>query len=371
MSSSEATLPPPSSRNVFLDHLRVCMTALVILHHCAIVYGGSGGWYWKQEPDSSNRLLILFNATNQSYFMGFFFLLAGYFTPVSFDRKGPGSYLADRGLRLGLPLLGYFFILSPMTIALARTAKGQAFWPAWLQMIQSRIFEPGPLWFAEALLIFALVYAGWRRWRGPARDWEQLPCGANMALAATITGVVAFLVRLVVPVGQNVLWLQLGYFPAYVLLFAAGCFAARARLLEKVTWEQARPWAIVSVVSFVSLLVVMATRSTRGDFHGGLNFNAAFYALWDPFISFGIILTLLWFFRVYLPTGNQFTDAVARRAYGAYILHPPVLVGLSLLAREWIAPPFLKFGVVGAAACIGSFALASVLLVLPGVRKIV
>src|SRR5262249_28734852 len=100
----------PAVRNRSIDHLRVLLTALVILHHTAIAYGGSGGWYWREEPNGSKPLLVLFNATNQSYFMGFFFLLAGYYTPGPFDRKGAGRFLADRFLRLGLPLLGYFFI---------------------------------------------------------------------------------------------------------------------------------------------------------------------------------------------------------------------------------------------------------------------
>ena len=43
-------MPPPPSRNAAIDHLRIVLTALVILHHTAIVYGGSGGLYWRQEP---------------------------------------------------------------------------------------------------------------------------------------------------------------------------------------------------------------------------------------------------------------------------------------------------------------------------------
>ena len=360
---------PP--RHAFIDHLRVVLTALVILHHTAIVYGGSGGWYWRQEPDGSNRLLIMFNAVNQSYFMGFFFLLAGYFTPRSFERKGAGLFLADRFQRLGLPLLGYFLVLSPMTIALARTGNGHPFWPGWWLMVRQGRFEPGPLWFAEALLIFALAYAAWRRWLpGRAPEQQRLPGNAILAAAALVAAATAFVVRLLVPVGTNVAWLQLGYFPPYVLLFVAGCLAARAQLLERVTFAQARPWAITSLILFIILPVVIVTRGGQGSFHGGWTVNAAFYALWDPFIAWGIILTLLWSFRTSWSAGNRLTAALARGAYGAYIVHPPVLVGLSLLAREWSAPPLLKFGVVGLAACAGAFATASVLLLLPGLKKI-
>src|SRR5689334_17017373 len=155
---SDRNLPASTPRNAFIDHLRVVLTVLVVLHHAAIVYGGSGGWYWRQEPNASNLLLILFNAVNQSFFMGFFFLLAGYYTPGPFNRKGVGRFLADRFVRLGLPLLGYFIVLSPLTIALARTAEGHDFWSGWWLMLRLGESEPGPLWFAEALLIFALVY---------------------------------------------------------------------------------------------------------------------------------------------------------------------------------------------------------------------
>jgi peptidoglycan/LPS O-acetylase OafA/YrhL len=359
----------PSSRNASVDHLRIVLTALVILHHAAIVYGGSGGWYWREEADGSSRLLLFFNAVNQSYFMGFFFLLAGYYTPNSYERKGARAFIVDRLRRLGLPLLGYFFIISPMTIALARTGEGHAFWSGWWLMIREKEFEPGPLWFAEALLVFALAYAAWRRWmpgRGRGRELSQVPHFATLAAAAVVVGIVAFIIRLFIPVGESVAWLQLGYFPAYVLLFIAGCMATRAQLLERVTFAAARPWAIVSMVMLILLPIMIVTRGSQGSFTGGWTLNAAFYALWDPFIAWGIILSLLWSFRAYWPSASPLTAALAQRAYGAYIVHPPVLVGLSLLARAWTIPPLLKFGIVGLAACVGSFAMASLLLCTPG-----
>lgn len=358
-------------RHAFIDHLRVVLTVLVILHHAAISYGGSGGWYWREEPNASNRLLILFNAVNQSYFMGFFFLLAGYYTPGPWDRKGPRRYLADRFIRLGLPLLGYFLILSPLTIALARTADGHPFWSGWWLMLREGECEPGPLWFAEALLLFALGYAAWRRWFASTQPaWPELPGPRALLGAAVAVGIVSFALRLAVPVGRNIAWLQLGYFPAYVLLFIAGCGAARGQLLERVTLAHARPWMVVSGLMFVAMPVVIITRGAQGGFEGGWTFNAAFYAFWDPFIAWGIMLTLLWFFRTRLPGSNACSAFLARHAFGAYLVHPPVLVGLSLLARGWTAPPLLKFGAVGLAACAGSFLAASVLMLLPGVKKV-
>jgi glucans biosynthesis protein C len=358
-------------RNASIDRIRILLTGLVILHHTAIVYGGAGSWYWRQEADGSNMLLLMFNAVNQSFFMGFFFLLAGYYTPPSFDRKGSARYLADRFLRLGLPLLFYAVILSPMTNAIAATSKGRPFWPTWQWIARHREFEAGPLWFAEALLIFALAYAAWRACRRERSvEAAGAPGHTALALSAVAVAMASFLIRLGVPTGKNVFFLQLGYFAPYVLLFAFGCMASRKRVLERVTFAEAKPWAIASVIMIAVLPIVVITRRGHGSFSGGWNWNAAFYALWDPLTGWGIILTLLWLFHAFGSAEGRFTAWLARRVYGAYIVHPPIVVALSLLAREWTMAPMVKFVVVGLAACVASFVATSGALLIPGTKRI-
>jgi fucose 4-O-acetylase-like acetyltransferase len=397
MSTGSSLLPAASApslvaaptRNAAIDHLRIALTALVILHHTAIVYGGAGGWYWREQPNASNPLLLLFNATNQSYFMGFFFLLAGYYTPSSFERKGPRRFVVERLLRLGVPLLAYFFFLSTFTIALARTHDGHAFWVGWWLMIRERQFGPGPLWFAETLLLFAAAHLAWQKLRPPTKPScnltghtmacdgtgadvppASLPSGRTLALIAIVLGAVNFLVRLAIPVGHEVLWLQLGYFPCYIFLFAAGCVASRSALLERITFSDARPWLIVSALAWLTLPLVVAFRRGAGNFDGGWNLNALYYAFWDPFVAIGAILGLLWAARTYWTRATPFTASLARNTYAAYIVHPPVVVGFSLLASGGSVPPLAKFALVGAASCAASFLLAGLLRALPGASRI-
>ena len=375
MAEDAAASEAGATRNAGIDRIRIAMTVLVILHHTAIVYGGAGGWFWREQPNASNPWLVMFNAVNQAYFMGLFFLLAGYYTPRSYDRKGMGRFLADRLLRLGLPLLAFFFLLHPMTVALARMSEGHPFWRGWGQMIAGRAFGPGPLWFAEALLLFAIGYAAWRAtWRG--RDmsrgaWTALPSHGMLALAAIAIGFAAFLVRLVVPVGEEVLWLQLGYFPCYILLFVAGCAAARSRLLEHISLRQARPWMIVSAVAILLLPAVILTRSGAGAFEGGWTLNALFYALWDALVAWGVILGLFWAAQIWGRRPTPLSDWLGRGAFGAFIVHPPVIVALSVWAVPWHAAPLLKFATIGAAACAGSFIASALLRAVPGVRRII
>ena len=63
-------------RDAGLDALRASLTLLVLFHHTAITYGGSGDWYYKAVPAGpqlSSQLLSLFTGFNQAFFMGLFF----------------------------------------------------------------------------------------------------------------------------------------------------------------------------------------------------------------------------------------------------------------------------------------------------------
>jgi len=358
------------TRNAAIDHLRIVLTGLVIFHHVAIAYGGSGGWYWREQANASQPLLLMFNATNQSFFMGFFFLLAGYYTPASYERKGMARFWAERLLRLGVPLLVYFFVLAPLTVAMARTSGGHAFWPGWWEMTRRGAFGPGPLWFAEALLLFAGAYAVWRWLRPAPGPAQELPGFGALAFTAVILGAISFLVRLVIPVGKEIAWLQLGYFPCYIYLFAAGCAAAQARVLERITFRQAGPWLAVALLAWGTLPIFVFRPPWQGSFDGGFNANALSYAFWDPLVAWGAILGLLWAARIYWSRPAPLTTWLAGNAYAAYIVHPPVAVGLSLAARTWPLSPLEKFAVVGAAACVGSFLVGALLRGIPGGRRI-
>src|SRR5271165_5530683 len=200
-------------REYYVDRLRSVMVALVILHHTAITYGAIGGWFWREvEPSGSlsGILLMLFCTTNQAYFMGLFFLLAGYFTPASLERKGYARFIGDRFLRLGLPLLAFILILGPVTAAMVTAAEGKGFWPTIAYLWQHGRIINGPLWFAQALLIFSLCYCGWRAMFGAPlaecrRVAKAVPGGGWWLGSALATGVAALAIRQLVPTGVNVI----------------------------------------------------------------------------------------------------------------------------------------------------------------------
>src|SRR5689334_20774772 len=98
-----AAAPARRSRLDYLDALKVVLTVLVIAHHAGQPYGPTGGRWPIFDPQRSG-ILGPFFGVNAAFFMGLFFLISAFFVPASFDRKGPWTFLADRFLRLGIPL---------------------------------------------------------------------------------------------------------------------------------------------------------------------------------------------------------------------------------------------------------------------------
>jgi peptidoglycan/LPS O-acetylase OafA/YrhL len=367
-----------SQRELYIDRLRSVMTALVILHHTAITYGASGGWFYNELKPSgsvSSSLLTMFCAINQAYFMGFFFLLAGYFTPGSLERKGYNRFLCDRFLRLGVPLLLFIILLGPLTAAIANAGQGGSFWGtfAWLWNHQ-RIIN-GPMWFAQALLMFTLAYCGWRAVAGAPlsqtdRSPRPIPSTIWWVVSAVAVGIGALAIRQIVPVGKNVIGLQLGYFSSYIFLFGLGIAAWRYDWIARLELKHARMWIRGLSISVPLLPVaILLARSSQGsgkaNFGGGLSWPAILYAFWEPLVAWVLL------FRSKMNLPSRFWEWLGRRAYAVYIIHPVVLVGVALLLHGWVAPALVKFAVVGALSVAATWLIADPLVRLPGVRRVV
>ena len=235
---AESPVPTkPTSRLFYVDHLRASLVSLVVLHHLALVYGAFFPFYYVEPPFTDPLalpVLLAFALFNQSFFMGALFLLAGYFTPGSFDRKGLGSFLKERLLRLGIPLIVFIFILSPISNI------GVFLMPAELTGITTpltwqaypHLLGMGPMWFLAMLLIFTFSYAAWRRLtinRASAPIIESSPPSyRRIGIFILVLAAVSYLVRIIIPMGRIVAdFPTLAYLPQYISFFVIGTIAYR------------------------------------------------------------------------------------------------------------------------------------------------
>ena len=202
-----------------------------------------------------------------------------------------------------------------------------------------------------ALMLFSTGYVVWQQLSGYRfkRDPERpLPRTAVLAgliaLAASSSLVVASIAPLGEPIPATEVLNRLGlgywagnlsYLPPYITFFAIGCAAAQGRWLERISTRQAKTWGVVGLVS-TTILVLISALQLNGEQVGiaWINgYRSTIYLLISPFIACGVIVWLLWWFRTHnIPYGTQLADASAD-TYGAYILHPPVLVTGALLLK--------------------------------------
>src|SRR5512135_2993223 len=196
--------------------------------------------------------------------MGVFFLLAGYFTPGSYDRKGGASFLRDRLVRLGIPLVVYDLLLDPLTAYLARGRPG-ALWSFYgPYLLQVRTIGPEVAWFIAMLLLFTLLYAAWRSLSG--KRSSAVPRQASLPSMRAILGFIvalglaSFVVRLWWPLGgwgwYPTWWLQLlglkgGLLPQHLSLFVLGCIAYRRNWFTQLTPRMGRSWSLVALVAIL------------------------------------------------------------------------------------------------------------------------
>jgi fucose 4-O-acetylase-like acetyltransferase len=375
------------TRLFFIDNLRILLITLVAMVHLSISYGGSGSWYYKegQADTLSSVVLSWHNGVVQAFSMGLFFLIAGYFTPGPYDRKGPRPFLKDRLLRLGIPMLCYDFVIGPLVayplIKLgAWQAAGSYF--DYLARYYSRFhIGTGPLWFAEALLIFALGYALWRAFvktTAPAVPGDGKP-PTNLAIAAfaIALGTVSFLVRIWLPIGWafGPLNLQFPFFPQYICLFTAGIVAYRRNWLARIPDSTGRLWLCIAILFVVVLLpaLIVAGGALSGDlmpFMGGLHWQCFAYAIWEQVAGVAIIIGLLVLFRKRLNHQGKLAQTASASAYTAYIIHGPIIILVALTIRNITLYPLLKFALAVVISVPLCFALANVIRKLPAAKRI-
>ncbi|WP_165423418.1 acyltransferase family protein [Ktedonosporobacter rubrisoli] len=371
---------PKRTRVFFVDNLRVSLTILVIVHHLAITYGALGAWYF-QDPNKdmlATVVLSILVAIDQAFFMGFFFLLSGYFTPGSYDRKGGRTFLWERSLRLGIPLLVYDLVFDPLVLFMAGGVH-QSYWSFYgAFLLQGKMIGTGPSWFILALLFFAVLYAlgRWftRQQTSQLKTEGHPPTFSSTLLFVLALTVVTFVVRIWWPLGSYAIFgFQLAEFAQYISLFAIGLVAYRHNWFLYLPDALGRVWlriAIGAMLLFPLMILALGVVGHADLFEGGWAWQALLYALWESVVCVGLCIGLLVLFRRHLNAQGRLRKALSEAAYTVYLIHPLIIVPLAYAARSIALYPLLKFALVVLIAVPLCFFAGYVLRKIPFMHKI-
>ena len=367
---------PEEKRIFFIDNLRILLTVLVIMIHVAATYGAAVLWYYYERKSDilSNLLLNLFVFITQFFALDFFFLISGYFVPAALGRKGTKSFLKERFLRLGIPLIIYLFIINPILVYILLVK---------FKIIDTSIkswIAPGPLWYVGALLFFSLIYTLCRSFKDkssyhqPQKE-KNFPQQSQILLYIVILALATFFVRIWFPVG-NVIWgISLAFFPSYFIWFIVGTIAYQNKWLEKFPNSSYKRWLILAIIIILllPLLIAVETILTRqpSKFFGGWHWQSFLFSLSQAIISVAIILSLLTLFRKRFNRQEKLARIITKNTYTVYIIHAPVIVFLSYYLRNIALIPILKFFLVSLIGIPLCFLISHYLIrKIPGLNKI-
>ncbi len=357
----------------FVGWLRVFLITLVVAHHAAEPYNAAGG-EWRMlldDPARSDVLLYLF-LLNRTFFMGFFFLIAGYFLAASFDRRGAWGFAVQKLLRLGVPLLVVVvFGFGSIGYGIYGEGSGYLRW-VWRDYLLGGNAEYGPLWFTAHLLAYCLIYAALRAatgWQAPA-----LPAPGHGAVLGFVLllGAATALLRPVFPIDE---WVRLagnvpaepGRVPQYLGLFIVGILAGRGAWFATLDARVAAVWGPTGVGVF-------AVAATTGLPRMALADDVAVNMIWgllESFVGVGVILGLVGLFRAVCNAPGPWLRRLEPLVYGIYLIHIFVVIALQMALTEVAWPALAKFALSWLPALLISALLVAGLRAIPGVRRVI
>ncbi|AJA47086.1 hypothetical protein CPAST_c09860 [Clostridium pasteurianum DSM 525 = ATCC 6013] len=350
----------PKNRIFFIDNIRLIMIIIVVLVHTSVTYSGIGSWYYvenKSVDTVSKVIFAIFNTFSQAYFMGFLFLIAGYFIPKAYDKKGAGKFIKNRLVRLGIPVIIYIFVIHPfieyfiMGVFLHKPV--QAFNQYYINYIKPVGFlgNTGPLWFAFALLIFTLFYDFVREaYKQPVKliKYKKYPSHFSIILTIILISSFNFVVRIFAPIGTSIMNMQLCFFSQYVVLFIIGILACKNNWFSNLPYKFGVFWLKIGLVLGLLLwiLIMLFTGPLDGKEYvilGGFYWQSAVYAFWEQLVCAGMCLGLIVIFRDKFNYQGKVVNFLSQNAFGVYVFHAPILIVISLLIKNIHLYPVIKF----------------------------
>lgn len=354
-----------TKRIVYIDMIKVFLTCLVVAHHAAQAYGPTGGVWVVDDPLKANWLGKFF-FINASYMMGLYFFISGYFMLFSLNRKLKKEFIKDRLVRLGIPLIFFtFFIFLPFNYFSSQQNTG-----VFNFFIDSYFNKPpiatGHLWFVASLLLYSFIYLVLFG-RGVKNRSEELTPTLRVSyifIYILILSVVSAFVRLKYPIDIWRTWIipvEIAHIPQYLSLFLIGALFNKYRWLDS--------FKLSVGLYFLGIAVAVFILSNY------LPQNVQSFWLTNSFVEsllcVGISIGMLTIFRYYVNRSNNFFNALSANAYGIYLFHLFVVIGLQHVLLDWNIGANTKFIIVTVFGILISYLISAGFRRVGVIRKII
>jgi surface polysaccharide O-acyltransferase-like enzyme len=238
--------------------------------------------------------------------------------------------------------------------------------------------EFGHLWFVAHLLVYGLIYALWRKLRGPVPTFQEKAFpGAAMILGYIgLLGFVSAVVRHWFPIDR---WVFIGvpsevaHLPQYLSLFLVGILAHRHRWLERIPDFQGAGWLAAGLlaVAFRYACTIFEWRFCWRPLQWGINWTDLLWNLWEALLCVGLCIGLIWFFRRAMDRQKRFARFLSDNSYGVYLVHLHILVAIQMLLVPTRFGPLTLTAISALGTILLSYFTCWWLRKIPGVNRVI
>ncbi|PYJ95848.1 MAG: hypothetical protein DME23_22530 [Verrucomicrobia bacterium] len=344
------------SRLDYLDATRAFALLLGIVFHACLsfmpIFMG-----WAVQDVSTSPLVAMFMTVSHSFRMETFFLLAGFFSHLTFHRKGAGEFVRSRVLRIAVPFVVGWFILHPLVVSgwIMGSASLRGDVDVWagllggfqsLSTLPAGIFAGSHLWFLYYLaMITALVLAVRGLLTTTGSRHAKMVRRADTAVAWLANSPVSLLI-LAVPTAATLWFMRFwgmdtpdqGLQPNIPVLviyggfFVLGWMLSRQReLISQFARLTPQRW-ILAGLGIAAILLLGEIERDPGNPHYVAAHVA--YSVSYALTMWSLVFLTIGVFKKLCQRPNAFIRYVADSSYWMYLVHLPVVVWLQVAVAE-------------------------------------
>lgn len=373
---------PPGERLHYLDAVRAFALILGVIFHASLSFMPYPVG-WAVMDVSTSPLVGAFCLVSHSFRMPLFFLIAGFFSHLSFHKRGTASFVRSRGLRLLLPFILGWFILWPLIVSgwimgwssmqgSVSISEGLTGGFLGLLKLPEGLFTNTHLWF---LYYLAMITAGVVLMNAVAQlggsHYNRLADFADTCLH-WFSGRWWAPLALALPLVQFLVWMPswglhtpntslIPHLPTFVIYggsFLLGWMLHRnpPSLLRLTRISPDR--ILIALLATGASIALGSIQNDTGHPHYGAAF-ALFSATYAVMLC-SLALLAIGVARLLVHRPSRCLRMLADASFWIYLVHLPIVVWLQVAVAEWPLhwlPKLTLISILTLAACLGSYLL--------------
>ncbi|OQP56979.1 acyltransferase [Niastella vici] len=345
-------MQPVSTRQAYLDWLRILSILAVFFLHSGMAYVEDWGWHLKNKETSN--LLMEVNFWIGRFRMPLLFFISGTVTYFMLKSRTTGSFIGLRFRRLFIPLLFGMLVIVPPQVYMERLTQGfkgnfADFYPS---IFTTGAYPKGNLswhhlWFILYLFLYDIIFAPAFKWSMSERGKQRLAFFNKLAIGKRVyllmvPSVIAYLSMslyfpethdLIHDWGRHVYWI-------FFLITGFTCINFPA-LMDSL--ERNRRTSFLFAFTSIFIINYFRWNNPGPEPDWGRDWLSYAHLSLFPLTAWLWIFTAIGYAKRYLNKKHRIQNYINEAVYPFYILHQTIIVIVVFYVIRTNEPVLNKF----------------------------